>query len=295
MEVSTAPGTADSLEGRRAHWRTATSGYFEAIGIPLLRGRLFDSRQRDTRDGFRPIILSESLARRLWPDGEDPIDRQVRLGNGQTRTVVGVVGDVHQRSLAEGMTPTMYLPTSWVVMGTMSLVVRTAGEPASMTRVVREAVRRLDSQVPIFNVRTMEEQIDRTTAQLRMNASLLGAFAFVALALGLVGVAGVVGHAVSTRRPELAVRMALGAPAARVARDVAIDGIRLAIYGLALGIAGAWTVGRGLSSLLFDARANDPAMLGGIALALMLVSLLACCVPTLRVLRVDPVTVLRGD
>jgi putative ABC transport system permease protein len=295
MEVSATLGPVDSIQGERAHWRTATSSYFRTLGIPLVRGRLFDSRERDVTGGFRPIVVSESLARRLWPDSNDPIDRQVRLANGQTRTVVGVVRDVHQRSLAEGMTPTMYMPTSWTVMGVMSLVVRTAGDPASMTRVVRDAVRRLDSQVPIFDVRTMEDQIDRTTAQLRLNASLLGAFAVIALVLGLVGVGGVVAHGVSTRRSELAVRIALGAPAARVAREVAVDGIRLSVYGLLLGLAGTWAIGRSLSSLLFDVRANDPVVLGGIALALMLVSLLACGLPALRVIRVDPVTVLRGE
>lgn len=295
MEVSATPGSGNGIQGQRAHWRTATSGYFQAMGIPLGRGQVFDSRQPDRPDGFRPIVVSESLARRLWPGGEDPIDRQVWLANGQARTVVGVVGDVHQRSLAEGMTPTMYMPASWVVMGSMSLVVRTPGDPAAVTRVVREAVGTLDSQVPLFDVRTMDDQIDRTTAQLRMNASLLGAFALVALALGLIGAAGVVGHAVSTRRPELAVRLALGAPAPRVVREVAIDGVKLAVSGVVLGLAGAWALGRGLSNLLFDVRAGDPSTLAGVALALVLVAVLACWLPALRVTRVDPVTVLRGE
>ena len=295
MEVSTTAGSADSLQGERAHWRTATSNYFRTMGIPLVRGRLFDSEQPDKANGFRPLIVSESLARRLWPNGEDPIDRRVWLGNGQTRTVVGVVRDVHQGSLADGVIPTMYMPTSWVVTGTMALVVRTTGDPTSMARVVGDAVRRLDSEVPLFDVRTMENQIDRTTTQSRLNAGLLGAFALLALVLGLVGVASVVTHTVSMRRPELAVRMALGASASRVVREVATNGIKLCVYGVVAGLAASWAFGRAMSSLLFDVRANDPLILGGVALALFLVAVVACGLPALRVTRVDPAAVLHGE
>jgi predicted permease len=296
MEVSAMPSSARSLPGEQVHWRIATPGYFAAMGIPLVRGRLFAMNpQRETRDSFRPLLLSESLARRLWPHGEDPIDRQVFLGNGQVRTVVGVVGEVHQGSLADGTTPSMYLPTSWTFTVTMALVVRTAGEPATVTRVVRDAVRGIDPEVPIFDVRTMETQIDSTTIGSRLNASLLGGFALLALVLGLVGVAGVVAHTVTLRRPELAIRMALGAPAPRVVGQVATDGVRLCVYGLLAGLAGAWVVARVLSRLLFDVHANDFTVLAGVALALFLAAALASLLPAMRAARVEPAALLRGE
>jgi putative ABC transport system permease protein len=296
MEISATPSVAGSLPGGRADWRVATPGFFSTLGIPLVRGRLFEMAQRlETPDGFRPLLLSESLARRLWPNGEDPINRRVFLGNGQIRTVVGIVGDVHQGSLADGTTPTMYLPTSGIGTLTMALLVRTAVEPTAVARVVREAVRGIDPEVPIFDVRTMQRQIDSTTTGSRINASLLGAFALLALVLGLVGVAGVVAHTVTLRRPELAIRMALGATAPRVVRHVATNGLKLCLYGLLAGLAGAWTMGRTLSTLLFDVRANDPTVLGGVALALFLAAALASLLPALRAARVEPAALLRGE
>ncbi len=295
MEVSDTPPVAGVLSGRRAHWRVVTSSYFEAIGIPLLHGRVFDSTELETADGVRTVIVSQSLAERLWPGGEDPIGRQVWLGNGQTRTVVAVVGDVHQGSLADGATSTMYMPTSWITAGTMTLVVRTSGDPEVLTPVIRTAVRRLDSQIPLFGVRTMEAQMEGTTLQSRLNLGLLGGFAAVALMLGLVGVTGVIAHTVALRRPELAIRMALGANAARVVREVTFDGLRICLLGLAAGLLGAWMLRRTLSALLFDMRGNDAITLGLVALGLFGAALAACWLPALRVTRVDPARVLRGE
>lgn len=296
MGVSAMPSSVGSSHGEQVHWRIATPGYFAAMRIPLVRGRLFEmSSQRETPNSFRPLLLSESLARRLWPNGEDPIDRQVFLGNGQVRTVVGIVGDVHQGSLADGTTPTMYLPTSWTATVTMDLVVRTATEPETVARLVRDAVRGIDPQVPIFDVRTMKTQIDSTTIGSRINASLLGAFALLALVLGLVGVAGVVAHTVTLRRPELAIRMALGATAPRVVRQVATNGVKLCLYGLLAGLAGASVLVRILSHLLFDVHANDPIVLGGVALALFLAAALASLLPAMRAARVEPAALLRGE
>ena len=173
------------------------------------------------------------------------------LGNGQVRTVIGIVGDVHQGRLGEGVTPTMYLPTSWTVVGTMTLVVRAANDPSTLTPVVRRVVARLDPDLPIFDVRTMDTQIGETMLPNRLNAGLLGVFAALALALGLVGVAGVIADTVARRRPELAIRMALGASTIRVVREVATEGIRLCFYGLLAGMIGAWALGRGMSALLF--------------------------------------------
>ncbi len=295
MEIGTTQASIGSPLARRAHWRIATPAYFGTLGVRLLRGRLFEIDEPDTRGGFRPVILSEALVRRLWPGGDDPIGRRVWLANGQMRTVIGVVSDVHQTGLADGRTPTMYMPTSWVFLSTMTLVVRTTGEPGSMAPAVRQAVRRLDPQQPVFEVHTMDAQVRASAAQSRLTASLLGAFALLALVLGAVGVAGVVSYAVARRQSELAMRMALGAQASRVMREVAAHGIRLCFYGLATGLAGALALRHALSSLLFAVRSDDLTTFATVAMTLAAVALMACWLPASRVTRIDPATVLRGE
>jgi predicted lysophospholipase L1 biosynthesis ABC-type transport system permease subunit len=293
MEVAAAPESVRSAG--RAHWRIATPGYFSTIGIPLLRGRLFLDGEREDPKGFRAVIVSQSLAARLWPDHEDPIGRQVWLGNGHVRTVVGIVGDVHQRSLAEGITPTMYMPTAWVFPATNVLLVRTAGTPADMADAIRRAVRGVDPRQTLFDLQTMDEYVSATVAQQRLNATILGAFALLALSLGAVGVGGVVAHSVSARRPELAVRMALGGRASRIVRDVAATGIRLCVYGLVLGLVVAVVAARAAASLLFDVRPGDPATFVIVGVVLLVVAMIACLVPALRVTRIDPAVALRGQ
>jgi putative ABC transport system permease protein len=293
MEVAATPESV--LSAGRAHWRIATPGYFSTIGIPLLRGRLFLDGEREIPNGFRAVIVSESLAARLWPNHEDPIGRQVWLGNGHVRTVVGIVGDVHQRSLAEGITPTMYMPTAWVFPATNVLLVRTAGPPADMAGAIRRTVRGIDPRQTLFDLQTMDEYVSATVAQQRLNATILGAFALLALLLGAVGVAGVVAHSVSARRPELAVRMALGGRSSRIVRDVAATGVRLCAYGLALGLGVAIVVARAAASLLFGVQPGDPTTFVFIGLVLLAVAMIACVVPALRVTRIDPAVALRGQ
>jgi putative ABC transport system permease protein len=295
MEVSASAPVNGTLHGERAHFRIATSSYFRTIGIPLIRGSLFDSAAPEAADGVRPLVLSESLARRLWPDAADPINRRVWLGNGQVSTVVGVVGDVHQGRLGEGVTPTMYWPTSRTAVGTMTLVVRTIPDPSSLVSGVRRTVAHVDSELPIFDVRTMTDQIGGTTLPNRLNTALLGTFAALALTLGLVGVAGVIAYSVAQRRPELAIRMALGASTSRVVREVAAGGIRLCFYGLVAGMAGAWALGRGMASLLFGVRGQDPLLVVAVGMTLFAVAVIACALPALRAARIDPAVALRSE
>jgi putative ABC transport system permease protein len=296
MEIGASPPVNGTLDGQPAHFRVITSSYFSTIGLSVTRGHVFDSRRPETPNGLRPLIISESLARRLWPNGDDPISRPVWLGNGQTRSVVGVVGDVHQGRLGEGVTPTMYMPTSWTVVGTMTLVVKgSQGDPSSLAPLVRRVVTRLDRDLPIFEVETMESQRADTMLPNRLNAGILVMFAALALALGIVGVAGVIADTVTLRRPELAIKMALGASASRVVRDVAAEGIRLCSYGLAAGVVGAWMLGRAMSGLLFGVRGHDPAIVAASAAALMIVGIAACLVPAARAMRVDPAVALRGE
>jgi predicted permease len=292
MEVSATPESV--LAAGRAHWRIATPGYFPTLGIPLLRGRLFDEGEREIPNGFRAVILSESLARRLWPAG-DPLGRRVWLGNGQVRTVVGVVGDVHQTTIADGLTPTMYMPTTWVFPATNMLLVRTAAPPSNLAGAIRRAVRQVDPRQTLFDMQTMDDYVRASLAQPRLNATLIGAFALLALGLGAIGVGGVVAQIVSSRRSELAIRMALGGGRSRIVRDVAASGIRLCIVGLAVGLAMAVAIGRAASSLLYQARPGDPGILALVGTILLIVATIACLVPALRVARIDPAVALRGE
>jgi putative ABC transport system permease protein len=292
LEMGPTQPTAGLPQNMRADWRIVTSEYFRTLDIPVRRGRLFGDADPEA---LRPILLSESVVRRLWPDSVDPIGQRVWLGNGQVRTVIGIVGDVHQRTLDEGRTPTMYLPTTWTWWPTMTLIVRTAGEPSPVMTSLRDAARRVDPDQALFDVQTMSAQMRGTAAQPRLNAGLLGLFAALALALGAVGVAGVLADAVARRRAELALRMALGATGRRVVREVAARGLVLCAWGLALGLIGALWLGRALSGLLFGVTAHDPVVFGAVAVVLMGVAAIACWLPASRVARIDPATALRGD
>jgi ABC-type antimicrobial peptide transport system permease subunit len=189
----------------------------------------------------------------------------------------------------------MYMPTAWVFPATNVLLVRTAGTPADMADAIRRAVRGVDPRQTLFDLQTMDEYVSATVAQQRLNATILGAFALLALSLGAVGVGGVVAHSVSARRPELAVRMALGGRASRIVRDVAATGIRLCVYGLVLGLVVAVVAARAAASLLFDVRPGDPATFVIVGVVLLVVAMIACLVPALRVTRIDPAVALRGQ
>lgn len=277
----------------QASWRTVTPGYFQALRIPLVRGRLFD--ERDMASG-RAILLSEGLARRLWPDGRDPIGRLVRLEtNKPPFTVVGVVGEVRQLALNEDPKPTMYLPTSLYLWETMIVVMRAPGEPAQLAPALRKAVAKLDPQQPVFDVRPLEDLIDDGSARPRLNTFLVGSFALLALALGVVGVAGVVSYSVIQRTPEMAVRIALGATPKGVVRAVTAAGLRICLLGLVAGLAGASALGRAMAELLYQVRPNDPAIFGIVAGVLLGAALLASWLPARRIAHIDPVVALRQE
>jgi predicted permease len=277
----------------QASWRTVTPGYFQALRIPLVRGRLFD--ERDMASG-RAILLSEGLARRLWPDGRDPIGRLVRLEtNKPPFTVVGVVGEVRQLALNEDPKPTMYLPTSLYLWETMIVVMRAPGEPAQLAPALRKAVAKLDPQQPVFDVRPLEDLIDDGSARPRLNTFLVGSFALLALALGVVGVAGVVSYSIIQRTPEMAVRIALGATPKGVVRAVTAAGLRICLLGLVAGLAGASALGRAMAGLLYQVRPNDPAIFGVVAGVLLGAALLASWLPARRIAHIDPVVALRQE
>jgi putative ABC transport system permease protein len=274
----------------QSSWRIATPGYFPALRIPLVRGRLF----RDGEAGD-PVILGEGLARRLWPDGRDPIGRSVRIGRNKPRTVVGVVADVRHLLLTDDPAPTLYIPTSWTLWDPMSVVVRTPGDPLRLASALRHAVAKLDPQQPVFDVQTMEDLVEANSADQRLDTFLVGSFALLALMLGVVGVAGVVSYAVVQRTPEMAVRMTLGATPGGIVRTVMAGGLRMCAVGLVPGLVGAYLLGRAMAGILFQVQPDDPAILGAVATVLLAASLVASWLPARRIASIDPVIALRKE
>lgn len=280
-------------DGVQASWRLITRDYLPTIGVPLLKGRFWREGE-DYR--VRPVLISQNLAQRLWPGGEDPLGRQLRMSNGETFTVIGVTGDMRHRSLTDRQpTMTIYWPASLLAWHTMTLVIRTDGDPAAMAGAMREAMRRVDPMQPLFDVTTLEQFVSQVASAPRLATLLIGLFAGLALLLAAVGVAGLVAYAVAQRRPELAIRMALGASAARVIREVTSTQFVMCAAGVALGLGAAWSLRPVVASMLFEVEPGDPASFLGAGLILLLAALLACLLPSVRIGRIDPATVLRSE
>lgn len=277
-------------EGIQASWRLITADYFQTMRIPLLRGRAFTRDESPKRN----LLLSKGLARRLWPGGEDPVDREVKLSNGQTFRVIGVVGDVRQVGLAEDPTPTFYMSTARFLMPTMTLVVRTATEePTSLSQSIRQVVKRLDPRQPVSDFQTMRTAVRANAAAPRLNTILLASFAGLALLLAVVGVAGVVGYAVGQRTRELAVRLALGSSPGQAVRLVMRSGLGICTIGILVGLAVSLALGRAVAGVLYGVDAYDPATLLLTAAVLFGAAAYACWLPARRVARISPSLTLR--
>jgi putative ABC transport system permease protein len=278
-------------KGMQASWRLITAGYLRAMGIPLLRGELF----APSHDVGRRVILNDTAVRRLWPSGADPIGRQVKIGNGQTLTVIGVVGDVRQNELGKEPTPTMYFSAARFLWPTMALVVRTSVDPATLGAALRDVVRRVDPLQPIFDVSSMRTVIRDSSAEPRVSSVLLMCFAGLALLLAGTGVAGVVAYSIAQRLPELAVRLALGASPRHVVRHVMKGGLLVCVAGVAVGALAALAVGQLLASVLFGIRPNDPITIVSTVGVLLAIAALASWLPARRAARVDPCVALKAD
>jgi putative ABC transport system permease protein len=275
--------------------RVVSAGYFETMGIKLLRGRQFDERQ-DRAGSPQVVVVSETTARRLWP-GEEPLGKRLQPGDPDPSgwmEVVGVVNDVRQFDLTAEPRLQMYLPHvqfEWFVP--RQLVVKTDVEPSSLAAAVRKTVWELDKDQPVSDVRTMEEVLSESIARQRFSTLLLAIFAGLALALAAVGIYGVMSYAVAQRTREIGIRMALGAQAGVVLRLMMRQGLKLASAGVVLGLAGALLLTRLMSSLLFGVSATDPLTLATISLMLVGVALLASYIPARRAAKVDPLIALR--
>ncbi|MEP7010964.1 MAG: ABC transporter permease [Acidobacteriota bacterium] len=298
MEVSalapppgTSIGSAANREGAQASWRIVTEGYLPTLGVPLLRGRWF----AEHHEPHHSLLLSEGLARRLFPRGADPIGRTVYLGNNQERTVVGVVGDVRQVGLEQNPTPTMYMPTTWYLWPTMTIAVRTAGDPAALTPGLRQVLHQLNPDLALFDVRTLSTVISGSVSQPRLQTWVVALFAGLALLLAAIGVAGLVAYNVTRRTPELAVRAALGASPGRIVGQVLARGLALSLSGVTAGVLLAALLGRGLKSLLYGIDPHAPATYAATALILGSLGALAAWLPARRATRISPVLALKGE
>jgi predicted permease len=275
--------------------RVVSPGYFNTMGIQVLRGRQFDERL-DRADSMPAAVVSETTARRLWP-GEEPLGKRLQPGDSDPKgwiEVVGVVKDVRQFDLTAEPRLQMYLPYvqfEWFVP--RQLVVKTEVEPTSLAAAVRKTVWELDKDQPVSDVRTMEDVLSDSIARQRFSTLLLGIFAALALALAAVGIYGVMSYTVAQRTREIGIRMALGAQAGSVLRLMLRQGLKLASAGVVLGLAGALLLTRLMSSMLFGVSATDPLTLVTISLVLVGVALLACYIPARRAAKVDPLSALR--
>jgi predicted permease len=284
------PGTEPPVG---VHW--TTPGWFAAMRIPLLRGRVF---ARGDRVGTRKVVLvSETAARRYWP-GEDPVGRPVSIGQGgfydDTAYVAGVVGDVRFGTLDSVPVPEVYISYYQSPRARMMMFVRTAGDPRSIAAAARREITAAAPGVPLYDVRPMSERVADAMGYARFSALLLAAFAAVALALAALGTYGVISFGVSQRTREIGVRVALGATRSDVLRLVVGQGVSLAIVGGALGLAGALATTRVLQSLLFGVAPSDPATLVAIVVLLVGAVIVASWIPARRAAGVQPAEALRS-
>jgi putative ABC transport system permease protein len=285
--------------------RAATPGYFQALQIPLVRGRIFT----DADNASAPFVavVDEDFAHRFWPH-RDAIGQRVAIDAKpdvkpqmpRWRTIVGVVGHVKHYGLDVQGREQIYLPHAQPLYGTyasreMTLAVLTSLDPSSLTGAIREQVFAIDKDLPLYNVAMMDQRVSASVAQPRLNLFLLAAFALLALGLAVVGVYGVVAYSVTQRSHEFGIRMAIGALPADVLKQVFLEAGRLTAIGLALGLAAALALTRLMASLLFGVNPNDPVTLFLAAAVLAFVALAACYIPARRAARVDPVIALRYE
>lgn len=288
---------ADETVSERTRFRRdeASADFFPTIATPLLQGRFFTSEDRP--EAPRVAIVNEAMARRSWPD-QDALGRRFKLGAADSAapwfTVVGVVADMRRQGLEREPVPQMFEPLAQNPPRAVEMLVRTSSdEPSAMSGALRAAVRAVERNAPIYAVAPLARQLGDSLAERRFQTSLLTAFSAIALLLAAVGLYGLVQYSVATRTHEIGLRIAVGARSGDIFGLVVAEGLVLCIAGLALGLAGAWWLGRAGSRLLFGVTAGDPWTFATVALLLTAVVLAACYVPARRAAALDPVAALR--
>ena len=273
--------------------------YFRTMGVPVLKGRDFELR--DDHNSTPVVIVSDTFARQFFP-GENAIGKRIKPGissweddPAQMREIIGVVADIRNRALNTEPKPVYYLPQSQVPFSELTVVVKTSNDPRALVGSVTREVQAMDSDLPVFSVKTMDEYVSSSVAAPRFNTTLLSIFAIVALVLTVIGLYGVMSYSVAQRTNEIGIRMALGAQTRDVLGLIVKDGVKIVVIGLLLGMGGALALTRLLETLLFGVTTRDPVTFLFIAGLLSLVAMLACCIPALRATRVDPLEALRCE
>jgi predicted permease len=297
IQVEGAPGQPASTAN--VDFNVVTPGYFHTLGIPQLRGR--DFTPQDQAASPHVAIVSETMARRLWPH-RDPLGQRFRLEwfRGVNEfwepvEVIGLVTDSKYRTWTESPRSVMYLPLSQNYLPQMTLLVRTSGNPIRLVAPIQNEVKALDSWLPLFNIKTMRQQINISVWPQELGSGVLGAFGLLALLLGAVGIYGMMSFVVAQRTHEIGIRMALGAARGDVMKSVLAQALRLVLAGIALGLVGALALTRFIASLLFGVKATDPVTFAGVCLILTGVAVLASYLPARRAARVDPMVALRYE
>jgi predicted permease len=271
--------------------RAVTPGYFEALSIPLLRGRTFTDQDRIT--GERVVIIDDVLARHYWPN-EDPLGKRIKSGN--LFTIIGVVGHVTHSDLAsDSGRGTYYFTMFQRAIPSASIVVKANGDASVVAQTIREAVRAADPQQALYAVHPMDDLVSASLAPRQFGMRLLSFFGAMALFLAALGLYGVISYSVAQRTREIGIRVALGASTGSVIAEIVAQGLRLAGFGVVLGIVGALLCGRFLASQLFGVTPFDPLTLSAMAAALLTAAFIASYIPALRAARVDPITALRNE
>ena len=296
-------------ESPDAVYRIVMPGYFQTMRLPLRRGRAIATRDDAREPGV--VVINERAALEYW-SGEDPIGKRIAIDNEEGQpmwlTIIGIAANAKQSDWAAKSDPEVYLSAlqnhdflgegGAYMTGHMSyitLVVRTAGNPADLTPAVKQTVWSIDRNLPISDVQTMDRVVADATAQPRFEMLLLGVFAVIALVLAAVGIYGVISYSVSRRTREIGIRIALGASRTDVLRMVVRQAIVQALAGAAVGLAGALLVSRLMARMLYGVQLTDPITFGGVAIILALAALLASCVPARRATRIEPMIALRNE
>ena len=292
-------------EAPAAEARSVTNDYFQAMGIPLLRGRVFDERDRPDSPGA--VVISVAMAKRFWA-GEDPIGKRMTYNRGLpreqrqdvggpgSREIVGIVGNVKHVGLDDTDVAMFYTPhTQQPSYHTMTLVLRTSMEPELVAGAVRSELNAMDASIPLYAVRRLDAVVEKTVEAPRFRTYLLGAFAALALVLAVLGVYAVMGVSVIQRTREIGIRMALGAGGVNLIKMLVAQSMKPVAWGLGIGLGLALVMARLLDSLLFNVTATDATVYAGVAALLAVAALAATFVPTLKATRIDPVQTLRAE
>jgi predicted permease len=274
-----------------ATWNAISPEYFKTLGIPLIHGR--DFTWADDEKAPRRVIVSQSLARRWWPN-DDAVGKHIIYARRQVDAeIVGVAGDVKSRGLDSEPGMVFYTPYPQFAWANMSISLRTAGDPLELSRSARAQISALDRDLPVVNIQSVEDVVGNTLSQRRQTMYLIAGFALIALLLAVVGLYGVMAYSVVQRTTEIGIRQAIGAQRSDILRMVLSQGVRLSLAGIAAGTVVAVLATRLISGMLFHVSATDPVTFAAIAILFLIVALAASCIPAFRATRVDPLEALR--